>query len=113
MIVFSDARAAVACAVALQRAHDDYDFGLDVGPVRVRMGSHVGEVIREGDDFFGRTVILAARVAAQAVGGEILVSDTLAASLGDRVEPGIKFGKPRDVELKGIRGSQTVHPLEW
>ena len=113
MIVFSDAQAAVACAVALQRAHEDHDFGLDVDTVRVRMGSHVGEVIREGDDFFGRTVILAARVAAQAVGGEILVSDTLAVSVGDLAEPGIKFGPPRGVELKGIRGTQTVHPLEW
>ena len=113
MIVFSDAKAAVACAVALQRTHEDHEFGLDVGTVRVRMGSHVGEVIREGDDFFGRTVILAARVAAQAAGGEVLVSDTLAVSVGDLAERGIKFGPPRGVELKGIRGTQTVHPLEW
>ena len=113
MIVFSDAKAAVACAVALQRAHEDHDFGLDVDTVRVRMGSHVGEVIREGDDFFGRTVILAARVAAQAAGGEILVSDTVALSVGDLADRGIKFGPPRGIELKGIRGTQTVHPLEW
>jgi adenylate cyclase len=113
MIVFSDAKAAVACAVALQRGHEDHDFGLDVGTVRVRMGSHVGEVIREGDDFFGRTVILAARVAAQAAGGEVLVSDTVAVSVGDLADRGIKFGPPRGVELKGIRGTQTVHPLEW
>jgi adenylate cyclase len=108
-----DAKAAVACAVALQRGHEDHDFGLDVGTVRVRMGSHVGEVIREGDDFFGRTVILAARVAAQAAGGEVLVSDTVAVSVGDLADRGIKFGPPRGVELKGIRGTQTVHPLEW
>ena len=113
MIVFPDAKAAVACAVDLQRAHESYDFGLEVGTIRVRMGTHVGEVIREGDDFFGRTVILAARVAAQAAGGEILASDTLARATGDLSEYGTKFGAPRSVELKGIRGTQTVHPVEW
>jgi class 3 adenylate cyclase/tetratricopeptide (TPR) repeat protein len=113
MIVFSDAKAAVACAVAVQRAHAQHDFGIDVDTIRVRIGSHVGEVIREGDDFFGRTVILAARVAAEAGGGEILVSDALVASVGDLAESNIAVGPPRGVELKGIRGTQTVHPIEW
>jgi class 3 adenylate cyclase len=113
MIVFPDARAAVACAVALQRAHDEHDFGIEAGAIRVRMGTHVGQVIREGDDFFGRTVILAARVAAQASGGEILVSDALASAAGDLSNLGTKVGTPRQVELKGLRGTQTVHPLEW
>ena len=113
MTVFQDPRAAVACAVALQRSHEQHDFGFDVGSIRVRMGTHIGEVIREGDDFFGRTVILAARVAAQATGGEILVSDTLASAAGDLSELGAAFGPPRAVELKGIRGTHTVRPLEW
>jgi class 3 adenylate cyclase len=113
MIVFSDARAAVACAVALQRLHDEHDFGIDAGAIRVRMGTHVGHVIQEGDDFFGRTVILAARVAAQATGGEILVSEELVRAAGDVSDLGTKVGAPREVELKGLRGTQTVHPLEW
>ena len=41
------------------------------------MGLHAGEAIREEGDFFGRSVILAARIAAQACGGEILVSEEL------------------------------------
>ena len=113
MTVFQDPRATVACAVALQRSHEQHDFGLDVGTIRVRIGTHIGEVIHEGDDFFGRTVILAARVAAQASGGEILVSDTLASATGDVAELGVTFGPPRAVELKGIRGTYTVRPLAW
>ena len=46
--------------------------------VRVRIGLHTGEAIREEGDFFGRSVILAARIAAQARGGEILVSESSA-----------------------------------
>ena len=50
-------------------------------PVQVRMGLHAGEVIKEGEDFFGRNVIMAARVASQANGGEILASGVLKALL--------------------------------
>lgn len=44
-------------------------------PLRVRIGLHTGEPLAEGGDFFGSAVILAARTAAEARGGEILVSD--------------------------------------
>ena len=84
-----------------------------MGTIRVRIGSHVGEVIREGDDFFGRTVILAARVGATATGGEILVSDTLRRAVGDRAEYGGKFAESREVELKGFSGTHQVHSLVW
>jgi class 3 adenylate cyclase len=49
--------------------------------VRVRIGLHVGTVIREAGDFFGRTVILAARVASTAAAGEILVSEAVREAL--------------------------------
>ena len=57
--------------------------------MRVRMGMHAGEAIREEGDFFGRSVILAARIAAQARGGEILVSEALKerAADGDATAP--------------------------
>jgi len=42
--------------------------------IRVRIGLHTGEMVKEGDDFFGRHVNLAARIASQASGGEIFVS---------------------------------------
>ena len=45
--------------------------------VRVPIGLHTGEAINEHDDFFGKNVILATRIANQARGGEILVSSVL------------------------------------
>jgi class 3 adenylate cyclase len=80
-------------------------------PIRVRMGLHTGEAIKEGDDFFGKHVNLAARVAGQATGGEILVSSLLkelADSGGD-----ITFGDAREVQLKGLSGSQRVFAIAW
>jgi class 3 adenylate cyclase len=113
MMVFATATNALTSAIAMQRAIATHDFGPDAGPVRVRIGAHVGEVIREGDDFFGRTVIIAARIAILADGGEILTSDTLRNAAGDMSEHGGKFGAYRDVELKGIRGTHRIHHVEW
>jgi len=84
-------------------------------PIRVRIGLHTGEAIKEGDaggraDFFGKNVILAARIAGQAKGGEILVSSLLkelTESGGD-----IRFGDGREVELKGLSGSHRVFPVK-
>jgi class 3 adenylate cyclase len=80
------------------------------------MGLHTGEVIKEGDpdgrvDFFGKHVNLAARIAAQASGGEIVVSSLLkelTASSGD-----INFGGGREVELKGLSGAQQIYTVAW
>jgi class 3 adenylate cyclase len=77
----------------------------------VRIGLHTGEAIKEADsdgqaDFYGKNVILAARIASQATGGEIPVSSLLkelAESAGD-----IAFGEGRKVELKGLAGQHRV-----
>jgi class 3 adenylate cyclase len=70
---------------------------------------HVGEPVREANDFFGHTVNYAARVASSARGGEIVVSSLvhdLLAQTGEFV-----FADARHVELKGIDGTQVVYPL--
>ena len=85
------------------------DGGIEA--IRVRIGLHTGEPIKEGDDFFGKHVNLAARVASQAAGGEILASSLLkelADSAGD-----ISFGEGREVELKGLAGSHRVFAVAW
>jgi class 3 adenylate cyclase len=112
MMVFARAADALAGAAAVQRSIAAHDFGADAGPVRVRIGGHVGEVIREGDDFFGRTVIIASRVTGEATGGEILVSDALRVAAGDGHAPGA-FSGSREVVLKGVRGTHHVHRLDW
>jgi class 3 adenylate cyclase len=111
MIAFASPRDGVECSIAIQRA---LAARIDAGtsePIRVRMGLHTGEAIRERDDFFGRNVVLAARIAAQANGGEILVSaplKELAEGAGD-----VTFGDPRELGLKGLSGTHIVHPVEW
>ena len=77
---------------------------------------HAGEAISEEGDFFGRSVIVAARIAAQARGGEILVSEALKerAELGDgEPDAGIRFDAGRELELKGLTGTHLVYRADW
>jgi class 3 adenylate cyclase len=111
MIAFASPRDGVDCSIAIQRALSARMEDGGAEPIHVRMGLHTGEAIRERDDFFGRNVVLAARIAAQARGGEILVSAPLKELAGADGE--VSFGDPRELGLKGLSGMHTVHPVEW
>ena len=111
MIAFSSVRRAVLCAIALQRAFAAYSDSHPDLPIRIRIGLHVGEAVRESTDFFGRAVILAARISALAQGGQILVSSTIhdvAASAGD-----LRFSPAGERPLKGLAGTHRIHELIW
>ncbi len=110
MIAFAGARRALGCAVAIQRAMAAYDEHAEA-PVRLRIGLHTGEATREGYDFFGRSVIVAARIAAAARGGEILVSSLVRELTGGAKE--FAFDGGRELELKGLSGLQRAFAVEW
>ncbi|MDP9484029.1 MAG: adenylate/guanylate cyclase domain-containing protein [Chloroflexota bacterium] len=74
LVIFRDARSAIAAAVDAQRALAAAPWPNDV-EVRVRMGLHSGEGIRGGDDYVGPDINRAARIAAAGHGGQILISD--------------------------------------
>jgi len=111
LLAFADPLAALRCAIALQRAFAAYSGEHPEQPIRVRIGLHTGEAIQEADRFFGKTVILAARIAAQARGGEILVSSALKELTERSAE--VRFGEPRDAQLKGLAGSYALHAVGW
>ena len=109
MLAFSSARDALRCAKGIQRAVAD--SAASGHRLRVRIGLHTGEPIKEADDFYGKAVIQAARIAADARRSEILVSSMvrdLTESSGE-----FAFGSPRDVVLKGLSGTHSVSPVLW
>jgi serine/threonine protein kinase/class 3 adenylate cyclase len=111
LLAFPSARRGVLCAIAIQQQMAAYSKTHPEQPIKVRIGLHTGEAIREADKFFGKTVILAARIAAQAQGGEILVSSMvkeLTQSAGD-----VHFGESHVAELKGLTGKHTLHEVRW
>jgi class 3 adenylate cyclase len=109
MVAFQSAGKALACASAIQKALVARNDGA-AEPVMVRMGLHAGEVIKEGEDFFGRNVIMAARVASQAQGGEILTSGVVKALLQGS---DVTWGDSRTVALKGLSGEHEIWAVEW
>ena len=103
MVAFAQPEQAVRCAVDIQRALAKRPNG-----IRVRIGIHSGKSVRRGEDLFGRNVAMAARVAAQAEGAEILVSDSVREAVEAVDDSGISFDGGREVELKGFGGSYRL-----
>jgi class 3 adenylate cyclase len=110
MIAFSRAEEAVRCGIDLQHALRRQANRKRREEIRVRIGIHMGRSVRRGDDLFGRNVAMAARVAAQAVGGQILVSQPVRDALSD--SDGIRFDDGRNVELKGFSGTYRLFAVE-
>jgi adenylate cyclase len=104
MIAFAQPEEAARCGIDVQR-----ELGKRRDGIRVRIGIHVGKSVRRGDDLFGRNVAMAARVAAAADGGEVLVSEAVRDAIGD--ENGFAFDDGRDVELKGFSGTHRLYAL--
>jgi class 3 adenylate cyclase/ketosteroid isomerase-like protein len=108
MLAFPSARRAVACAMAIQQEVGRV-FADHAPPIRVRIGIHTGDALRDAEQFFGTTVHYAARVASHAVGGEVLVSEAVHHLVG--ASDGYTFLGGREVELKGIAGAHRLYAL--
>lgn len=108
MVVFTKATRAVRAGLAIQRSFSQtWSRATRRTPVSVRIGVHTGTVVARGGDYFGRNVAMAARVGAQAQGGQLLVTRAVADELGEderfRLSPG------RRVELKGLPGHHQLY----
>lgn len=107
MVVFSTPELAIAASLDIQRAlgaNWNRSRELRRTPIRVRIGLHTGTAIERGGDYFGQNVALAARVAGQAQGGEILVTGEIVGAL----EQQYSFTPAESVELKGFDGSYEL-----
>lgn len=105
MYAFRSGSSALQAAIKIQQA-----IGDSTEPrLQLRIGAHTGDVVQTEDDYLGSTVNKAARVAAAAEAGQILVSSTTAGLVSSDFE----FGAPIMVELKGLAGTHQLHPLVW
>lgn len=107
MIAFADPENAVRFATDVQGALAESPQRWQA--IRVRIGVHMGTSVRRGGDLFGLDVAMAARVAGQADGGEILVSEPVGEAV--RHLDDIVLGAAREVELKGLPGTHRLYPV--
>lgn len=110
MVAFARAEQAVRCSIDVQQALDRDAKRKRHAEIRVRIGIHMGRSVRRGEDLFGRNVAMAARVAGQAVGGQILVSEPVRDAVSDCAD--IAFDEGHEVELKGFSGSYRLFTVE-
>lgn len=109
MIVFGSAAAAAGAAREIQSTLGEAgSLTLTTTPIRVRMGIHCGPTVERDGDYFGRNVAFAARIAAAAAGGEVLVSGDVRAELGEEWPA----EGPLSLDLKGFPGSHDAWLLQ-
>ena len=115
MVAFGPAENATQSAVAIQQALGRRRRRARRTIIKVRIGIHRGDAVHRDGDLFGRNVAFAARVANDAPGGEILVSDAVRdAILENETEPdGIVFTDGREIEIKGLSGTHRVYTVRW
>jgi predicted ATPase/class 3 adenylate cyclase len=82
---FQDALSAARAAVAALRALRSHEWPDGVGELRVRMGMHVGYVDRGATGYVGLEVHRAARVAAAAHGGQLLLTGAARGLVGEAI----------------------------
>jgi class 3 adenylate cyclase len=99
---FARARDAVAAAVDAQRRLRDHEWpgGREV---RVRMGLHTGEPQVGDEGYLGLDVVRAARIASAGTGGQILISETTRALLGNTLPEGVAVVDLGKQQLKDIQ----------
>ncbi len=99
----------IECAVDIQRRLARHRREHGFAPW-VRIGLHAAEATRQGRNFTGRGVHVAARVGAAAAKEEILASSAVLSGAG-----AIRFGlsEPRSLTLKGVREPVEAQAVEW
>src|SRR3954463_10716702 len=99
---FPRARDAVAAAVDAQRALHEHEWP-DGREVRVRMGLHTGEPHVGEEGYLGLDVVRAARISAAGHGGQILISETTRALLGNQLPDGVAVHDLGEQHLKDVQ----------
>ena len=109
MASFSSATRALECAIAMQRAFAQHNQTAQE-PIKVRIGLNAGEPIAEEKDLHGTAVNLAARIAAKAEGGEILVANVVRELAAGK---GFLFADRGEVALRGFEDPVRLYQVRW
>jgi class 3 adenylate cyclase len=116
MATFSSATGALECAIAMQRAFAEYNAQVGAQSfqgrttLHVRIGLNAGEPIAEEGDLFGTAVQVAARIAAQAEGGEILVANVVRELAAGK---GFLFADRGETVLRGFEDPVRLYEVRW
>jgi adenylate cyclase len=111
MIVSNSAHAAVRCAIDMQRSFTPLGSEQAGPALQLRIGLHTGAVITGDENLYGRNVLLGARIASLAAGGEILVSAK--AKEYTETDPSFHFIAHGEHHFKGLHGEHELFAVLW
>lgn len=111
MALFSSASRAIDTAVAIQRAIEAHNEANSERGISVRMGLNSGDVTHSDGEAHGTAVHAAARVAAKAQGGQILMSQIVSDLAGSHGE--VKLVDRGLFWLKGFPDRWRLHEVLW
>jgi predicted ATPase/class 3 adenylate cyclase len=109
--VFFSPRGCVAAVLQMQQAIAAHAWP-GGEQVRVRMGIHCGEAVRTATGVVGLEVHRAARVAAVAYGGQVLVSEAAAVLVRDGLPPGAALADLGVHRLKDLGRPERIFQLQ-
>ena len=98
LVEFASAVQAVTCATAIQKANGN-------GPLRLRIGVHVDDVVVQGDDLMGDGVNIAVRIESVADPGGVVISRAVHDQVRDKLD--LVFGDKGDIPLKNL--ARPIH----
>jgi serine/threonine protein kinase len=104
---FSSAIDAVECSLEIQKEMHDYNQKMTrQNPIQVRIGIHVGDVIKKDNDLFGDGVNVAARIEPLAPPGGIYISDSVHSAISSHPRFNIK-----EIGLSKLKNIKKEHHL--
>jgi predicted ATPase/class 3 adenylate cyclase len=113
LAVFSSALDGVIACLKAQQSLLAEPWG-ETGPLRVRMGLHIGEAQLRAGDYFGPALNRTARLMSAAHGGQVLLSEAAATQVVDQLPDGLALLGLGEHRLKDLerpeRIFQLVHP---
>lgn len=110
MASFASVAGAIRGAIEIQRSFKDHNQANPDEALDVRIGLCAGEPVERGEDLFGASVQLAARICDHAQTAEIQVTGTVEElCLGK----GFHFCNPQEVIFKGFDGPVKIATVIW
>jgi adenylate cyclase len=108
LVEFGSALAATECAIEIQRKLAEVE-DVEGSPLKVRIGLHLGDVIRRGGDIFGDAVNVASRIQPLAEPGGICISEPMFVQVRNKISrPLLKLAP---AELKNVRFPIDVYRI--
>jgi adenylate cyclase len=109
LVEFVSALAATECAIEIQQMLARVNRNMEGSLVMVRIGLHLGDVIRRGNDIFGDAVNIASRIQPLAEPGGICVSEEVYSVIRNKIPYPIEMVP--DVSLKNVELPMNVYKI--